>query len=108
MLRALARQFGIRPNAVAHPLGHLWDQLNRPHRDRPGLLALFRRINNGLDGEPAGDQSCTLMQESEGGDGVYAGQDLDVLDGGLLGGDLYRDSSVAGEMNRSPAEARCA
>ncbi len=62
MLRALAKHFGTRPDAAAHPLGHLWDQLNRPHRDRPGLLALYRRIKNGLDGEPAGDQSCTLMQ----------------------------------------------
>jgi serine/threonine protein kinase/tetratricopeptide (TPR) repeat protein len=62
MLRALARHFGTRPEAAAHPLGHLWDQLNRPYRDRPGLLALYRRIKNGLDGEPAGDQSCTPMQ----------------------------------------------
>jgi serine/threonine protein kinase/tetratricopeptide (TPR) repeat protein len=62
MLRALAKHFGTRPDAAAHPLGHLWDQLNRPYRDRPGLLALYRRIKNGLDGEPAGDQSCSAMQ----------------------------------------------
>ena len=61
MLRALACHFGTRPDAAAHPLGHLWDQLNRPYRDRPGLLALYRRIKNSLDGEPAHDQSCTLM-----------------------------------------------
>ena len=36
MLRELARHFGSRPDAAAHPLGHLWDQLDRPHRDRPG------------------------------------------------------------------------
>jgi hypothetical protein len=30
MLRALARHFGSRPDAAAHPLGHLWDQLNQP------------------------------------------------------------------------------
>ena len=30
MLRELARHFGARPDAAAHPLGHLWDQLNRP------------------------------------------------------------------------------
>jgi hypothetical protein len=62
MLRALARHFGSRPDAAAHPLGHLWDQLNQPYRDRAGLLALYRRIKNGLDGEPAGDQSCSAMQ----------------------------------------------
>jgi serine/threonine protein kinase/Flp pilus assembly protein TadD len=62
MLRALSRHFGTRPDAASHPLGHLWDQLNRPYRDRPGLLALYRRIKNGLDGAPADDQSCTPMQ----------------------------------------------
>jgi WD40 repeat protein/serine/threonine protein kinase len=62
MLRALARHFGTRPDAAAHPLGHLWNQLNQPYRDRPGLLALFRRIKNCLDGEPAGDQSCSPLQ----------------------------------------------
>jgi serine/threonine protein kinase/tetratricopeptide (TPR) repeat protein len=62
MLRALANYFGTRPDAAAHPLGHLWHQLNQPYRDRPGLLALYRRIKNGLDGAPAGDQSCSPMQ----------------------------------------------
>jgi WD40 repeat protein/serine/threonine protein kinase len=62
MLRALARHFGFRPDAAAHPLGHLWEQLNRPYRDRPGLLALYRRIKNGLDSEPSGDASCSPMQ----------------------------------------------
>jgi serine/threonine protein kinase len=62
MLRALSRHFGTRPDAAAHPLGHLWDQLNHPYRDRPGLLGLYRRIKNGLDGEPAGDQSCSALQ----------------------------------------------
>jgi serine/threonine protein kinase/tetratricopeptide (TPR) repeat protein len=62
MLRSLAKHLGTRPDAAAHPLGHLWDQLNRPYRDRPGLLGLYRRIKNGLDGEPAGDQSCSAMQ----------------------------------------------
>ena len=51
-----------RPDAASHPLGHLWDQLNGPHRDRPALLALYRRIKNGPDGEPAGDQSCSVLQ----------------------------------------------
>ena len=62
MLRELARYFGERPEAASHPLGHLWDQLNRPHRDRPALLALYRRIKNGPDGQPAGDQNCSIMQ----------------------------------------------
>src|SRR4051812_15655605 len=52
MLRELARHFGARPDAAAHPLGHLREQLTRLHRDRPALLALYRRIKNGPDGEP--------------------------------------------------------
>jgi serine/threonine protein kinase/WD40 repeat protein/tetratricopeptide (TPR) repeat protein len=62
ILRELARHFSARPNATEHPLGHLWDQLNRVHRDRPDLLALYRRIKNGPDGEPAGDLGCSLLQ----------------------------------------------
>jgi serine/threonine protein kinase/tetratricopeptide (TPR) repeat protein len=62
MLRGLARHFGTRPDSSSHPLGHVWDQLNRLHRDQPGLLALYRRIKNGLDGSPSGDLSCSLMQ----------------------------------------------
>jgi hypothetical protein len=62
MLRALARHFGERPDAPSHSLGHLWGQLNHPHRDCPGLLVLYRRIKNGPDGEPARDQSCSLLQ----------------------------------------------
>jgi WD40 repeat protein/serine/threonine protein kinase/tetratricopeptide (TPR) repeat protein len=65
MLRGLARHFGSRPDAAAHPLGHLHDQLERQRRDRPALLALYRRIKNGPDGEPVGDQSCSLIQVLE-------------------------------------------
>ena len=65
MLRELARHFGQRPDAASHPLGHLWEQLNRPYRDRPALLALYRRIKNGPDGKPAGDSSCSLLQVLE-------------------------------------------
>jgi len=62
MLRELARHFGQRPDAHAHPLGHLWDQLDKARRDRPDLLALYRRIKHGADGQPAGDQSCSLLE----------------------------------------------
>src|SRR5262249_40728938 len=62
MLRELARHFGERPDASAHPRGHLGDQLTRPHRDRPALLALYRRIKNGHDGAPAGDQHVAVLQ----------------------------------------------
>jgi serine/threonine protein kinase/formylglycine-generating enzyme required for sulfatase activity len=62
MLRALARHFSQRPDAAAHPLGHLGRQLDSPRRDWPGVLALHRRIKNGPDGQPAGDQSCSLLQ----------------------------------------------
>ncbi len=62
MLRELARHFGARPDAASHPLGHLWHQLDTPRRDLPGLLALYRRIRNGVDGQPADDQSCSVLQ----------------------------------------------
>jgi hypothetical protein len=62
MLRELARDFGQRPTAATHPLGHLWRQLQRAHRDKPGLLALYQGIKNGPDEEPAGDQSCSILQ----------------------------------------------
>ena len=44
LLRELAKHFGSRPEATSHPLGHLWTQLREKHRDRPALLALFRRL----------------------------------------------------------------
>jgi formylglycine-generating enzyme required for sulfatase activity/serine/threonine protein kinase len=66
MLRELARHFGQRPDAAAHPLGHLWGQLNPSRRDLPATLALYRRIKNGPDGEPAGDQSCSLLELLDG------------------------------------------
>ena len=62
MLRELARHFGDRPDAACHPLGGLWTQLDAQRRDLPGALALYRRLKNGPDGGPAGDQSCSLLQ----------------------------------------------
>jgi eukaryotic-like serine/threonine-protein kinase len=61
MLRELARHFGQRPDASSHPLGHLWDQLDKARRDRPALLALYRRVKHGADGQPGNDQSCSLL-----------------------------------------------
>jgi tetratricopeptide (TPR) repeat protein len=62
ILRELARHFGQRVDAAAHPLGHLWPQLDTARRDWPAVLALYRRIKNGPDGAPAGDASCSLLQ----------------------------------------------
>jgi serine/threonine protein kinase/tetratricopeptide (TPR) repeat protein len=62
MLRELAGHFGGLPDAASHPLGHLQNQLDRPRRDMPATLALYRRIKNGPDGQPGGDQSCSLQQ----------------------------------------------
>ena len=62
ILRALAKHIGQRPDAASHPLGHVWRQLDASRRDCPGILALFRRIKNGPDGEAGGDQSCSLME----------------------------------------------
>ena len=41
MFRELARHFGGRTDAPTHPLGHLWDQIDRERRDSPALLARF-------------------------------------------------------------------
>jgi WD40 repeat protein len=62
LTRELASYFGTRPDGSSHPLGHLWDQLNRPRRDWAAILALYCRIKNGPDGQPAGDMSCSLLQ----------------------------------------------
>jgi hypothetical protein len=62
MLRELARHFGRCPHAAAHPLGHLAGQLDTRRHDLPGMLALYRRIKNGPDGEPGGDQGCTPLE----------------------------------------------
>jgi len=62
IIRELARHFGRRADHATHPLGHVWEQLSSRRRNMPGVLALFRRIKNGPDGEPSGDQSCTLLE----------------------------------------------
>ena len=62
MLRQLARHYGSLPDASSHPLGHVWGQLNRKQRDPSPLVALYRRIRNGPDGEPAADKSCSLRE----------------------------------------------
>ena len=62
MLRELARHFGTRADAACHPLGHLWNQLDAPRRDLPGLLALYRRIKHGPEGQPSGDAACSLLE----------------------------------------------
>jgi hypothetical protein len=61
-LRELSKYFGTRTDAATHPLGHLHEQLCRPRRDLPAVLALYRRIKNGPDGALGGDQSCSLLQ----------------------------------------------
>jgi hypothetical protein len=48
-------------DAVTHPLGHLWKQLDTQHRDLPACLALYRRIKNGPDGKPSNDQTVSLL-----------------------------------------------
>ena len=60
--RETAKHFGNRPDAAAHPLGHLWGQLDEPRKDKPALLALFRRIKHGPDGQPSADTKCSVMQ----------------------------------------------
>src|SRR5262249_55865263 len=64
ILRGGARPHAARAAPAPPPPGHLGRQLPQPHRraDRPALVALYQRIKNGPDGQPANDQSCSLMQ----------------------------------------------
>jgi tetratricopeptide (TPR) repeat protein len=62
MLRELAAYFSARVDADTHPLGHLGRQLLAKHKSHPALLALYRRIKNGPDGQPGGDEGCSLLQ----------------------------------------------
>ncbi len=61
ILRELSRHFGRRADAPSHPLGHFAAQLEEPRRDHIAMLNLFRRIKNGPDAKPSGDQSCSLL-----------------------------------------------
>lgn len=65
IVRDLAKHFGTRAEISSHPLEHLWGQLTRPHRDKPGLLGLYQRIKHGADGDRAGDRSCSILQVLE-------------------------------------------
>ena len=65
IVRELSRHFGQRPDAQDHPLGQLWKHLSEKQRDKTGLLALHRRIKNGVDGQPAGDQACSVLDVLE-------------------------------------------
>jgi tetratricopeptide (TPR) repeat protein len=62
LLRELARHFGSRPDSHSHRLGKVWQHLDAPRSDLPGVLALYRRIANGPDGEPGGKQKCSLLR----------------------------------------------
>jgi len=62
LLRESARHFGNRVDAASHPLGHLWEQLSTKRREWDGVLALFRRIKNGPDGQPTNAKSCSALE----------------------------------------------
>jgi serine/threonine-protein kinase len=62
MLRELARHFGRRSDAADHPLGGLSEQLDKGRREWEAVPALYRRIKNGPDGQPAGARNCSLQQ----------------------------------------------
>jgi WD40 repeat protein/tetratricopeptide (TPR) repeat protein len=66
MLRETAKYFDRRVDGGSHALGGLFRRLDDSRNDRPALLALYRRIKNGPDGAPAGDQSCSLLQVLDG------------------------------------------
>jgi serine/threonine protein kinase/tetratricopeptide (TPR) repeat protein len=60
ILRELSRHFGSRVDAAVHPWGTLWNQLSATRKDCPAILALYRRLKNGPDGDLAADQSCSF------------------------------------------------
>ncbi len=62
ILRELTKYYATRADAAENPFGKIWGQLNASKRDPSPLLALFRRIKNGPDSPPGGDQSCSLYQ----------------------------------------------
>ena len=39
--------------------------MTRQHRDKPGLVGLYQRIKHGVDGNRAGDRSCSILQVLE-------------------------------------------
>src|SRR5262245_59503982 len=65
IVRELAKHFGTSAETTSHPLAHLWRQLTRQHRDKPGLVGLYQRIKHGADGDRAGDRSCSILQVLE-------------------------------------------
>src|SRR5215475_3504737 len=65
IVREVAKHFGTRAEPTSHPLAHLWGQLTRQHRDKPGLVGLYQRIKHGADGVRAGDRSCSILQVLE-------------------------------------------
>jgi len=65
ILRELTKHYSTQVNASENPFGKIWHQLTASKRDPSALLALFRRIKNGPDSPPGGDQSCSLLQVLE-------------------------------------------
>lgn len=61
ILRELSRHFAMLPDGATHPWGRVSHQLNTPRKELTAILALYRRIKNGPDGDTAGDQSCSIL-----------------------------------------------
>lgn len=61
-LRETSRYFAERDDASVHPLGSLGKQLTVQRQNLIGVLALYRRIRNGPDGDPSDDQSVSLLE----------------------------------------------
>lgn len=58
MIRELAR---AADGKSGHPWAHVFAQLNQQRSD-DDIVEFYRRIKNGIDKDPAGDQSCTLLE----------------------------------------------
>ncbi|MFM9960452.1 MAG: protein kinase domain-containing protein [Planctomycetaceae bacterium] len=61
ILRRLAGYFSRNSDGVEHPLSDWWPSLALGRKDLPELLALYRRIKNGPDGQPVGDTTVSLL-----------------------------------------------
>jgi hypothetical protein len=62
VVNALAERFGKRADAGTHPMGHLWDQLNRERADLPALLALYQAMKLKMDEAPNADEPFSVRR----------------------------------------------
>ena len=61
MLHVLAKHFKPGAQRHGHPLESLVSCVKDKHKDRVGMLNLYRRLKNGIDSPISGEQSCSAI-----------------------------------------------